>query len=119
MALTLVVAQVVKVTLLELLGLGLCRPRAARAASEEAQSPQELRLVHQQALVLAVAVLEAVVEKARDVSLATVIVAVAVRVVINRVAGLLVVDKALPHSLLAQTVHTAAAVAAAVLVILA
>ena len=108
-----------RVGLLALLELGSCRPRAVLVVHEAVLPLLELRMAHQQALVLAAAVVEAVVEKAQDVSLATVTVAVAAVVVINRVAERLVAVKARLHSPQAQMAHLAAVAVAVDLVILA
>ena len=112
-------ATVDKVGLLALLELGLYRPRAVRVVHEAVLPLLEPQQAHQQALVLAAAVVEAVAEKAQDVSLATVTVAVAAVVVINRVAELLVVGKARLHSPQAQMAHLAAVAAVVVLVTIA
>ena len=103
-ALTLVVAQEVKVILFALLALDLYAHRAVLVEPGGVPQLRELGLAHRRALVLGAAVLEAVVEKAQGVSLATVTVVAGAQVVINRVAELLVAVKVHHHSPLAQMV---------------
>lgn len=118
-ALTLVVAQVDKVTLLELLELGLYRPRAVLAEPEVVPQLQELRLELQQVLALLVVALVVAVGKAQDVIHVLVIVVAAVRVVINHALEPLDAGKALHHSPLVQMVHMVEVEVAVVLVTIA
>ena len=109
-ALTLVVAQVDKVILFALQVLGLYAPRAARAVLQAVQLPLELGLEHQRVQVLVAVVLVVEVGKVVDATQIKVTAAVAVAVVINRVAERLAAVRARLHSPQAQMAHLAAVV---------